>query len=129
MINTIVKVNEYLSKKVSLYSHIMMNVFHDQGTEEIICRQDPSSANEVRYMNGKRNGVINFSYYTKSTDQQKANNMLNDIIAALDIQQITEISEGLFVRIEAVSNPVFVLKRETGEYIFTSSFTLEYISQ
>lgn len=128
MIDLINEVNIFLAKKVSLYSPVILNVFSELTTEEIICRQDPSNAIENRYMNGKKNGVINFSYYTKSIDQQKANNMLNDIITALDIQKITQITDGLMVRIEPVTLPVFVLQRESGEYIFTSSFKLEYIS-
>jgi hypothetical protein len=127
MVNIISEVNKYLAKKLTPYATIFQNTFQYQGSEEIICRQDPSDAVETRYLDGKRSGIVNFSYYAKSIDQRKAREQLDNIINSLDLANMTEITGGLYVSIEAVTLPSFISKTETGEYIFSTSFRLNYI--
>jgi hypothetical protein len=127
MVNIISEVNTFLLKRLTPYASIIQNVFLNQGTEEIICRQEPSSV-ETRYLDGKRMGIINFAYYTKSIDQKKAREQLDSSINALDFQEMTEITDGLFVKVEVVSLPHYISKTDNGEHIFTSSFRLEYLN-
>lgn len=127
MVNIISEVNSFLAKRVTLYANIIQNVFLNQGTEEIICRQEPSSI-ETRYLDGRRLGVINFAYYTKSIDQKKAREQLDSIINGLDFQEMTQITDGLFVKVEVVTLPHYVSKTENGEHIFTANFKLEYLN-
>lgn len=127
MVNIISEVNSFLAKRVTLYANIIQNVFLNQGTEEIICRQEPSSI-ETRYLDGRRLGVINFAYYTKSIDQKKAREQLDTIINGLDFQEMTQITDGLFVKVEVVTLPHYVSKTENGEHIFTANFKLEYLN-
>lgn len=127
MINIISEINKYLTSKITPYSTIYQNAFTLQGTEEIICRQEPSEAVETRYLDGKRSGIVNFSYYAKSKDQKKAREQLDIIVNTLDLAGITEITGGLFISIEAVTLPAYVSKTDTGEHIFSISFKMNYI--
>lgn len=127
MLNIISEVNAFLNTKITPYAAIYQNSFQYQGTEEIICRQDPSEAIETRYIDGSRSGILNFSYYTKSIDQKKAREQLDNIINALDLAGLTKITNGIFVKIEVVSLPYFVQRTEIGEYIFTANLKLNYI--
>lgn len=128
MLDIISEVNKYLLTKIAVYAPIIQNVFLNIGSEEIICRQDPSRAVETRYFDGRRAGALNFSYYTKSKDQKKARQQLDAIVNALDFSGLTTISDGLLVKIEAVALPAYVSKTEAGEHIFTASMKLEYIN-
>lgn len=128
MINIIGEVNAYLKTKTTVYSPIIQNVFPDNTAESIICRTEPSSANERRYLDGTRIGTLNFAYYCKSKNQVTAREQLEKIISALDISGVT-ISEALTVTIEAVTLPAYVQKTEAGEHIFTASLKLEYLNR
>jgi hypothetical protein len=128
--HTVIKdVNDYVKSKLTLYATSFFTVFPNSSTEEIIIRKDPSNAKEVRYLDGSRNGVVNFSYYTKSKSQQTAEEQLYKIEQVLDLAELTEIARGCFVKIDIVNSSVFVDKTEINEYIFTSSFRLEYFNQ
>jgi hypothetical protein len=122
----IASINAYLLTKLTPYSTIFQDAFPYVGTEEIICRRDPSPAVETRYLDGSRQGAFNFSYYAKSTDMQKAFNQLGAIITALDLPGMTPITGVLMVKIEPATTPVFVNKTENLEFIYTAAFRLEY---
>lgn len=128
MLDIISEVNKYLLTKITVYAPIIQNVFLNIGSEELICRQDPSRAVETRYFDGRRSGSLNFSYYAKSKDQKKARQQLDAIVNALDFSGLTTISDGLLVKIEVVALPAYVSKTESGEHIFTASMKLEYIN-
>jgi len=127
MLNIISEVNVYLAKRTTLYAPIIQNVFKNTGSEEIICRTDPSTAVESRYLDGARRGGLNFSYYCKSKLQVTAREQLEKIITALDLERV-EITEGLTISVSVVTIPVFFQLTDTGEYIFQSSFKLEYLN-
>lgn len=128
MLNIISEVNKYIKTKITPYAEIRQNAFMFEGTEEIICRQEPSNAVENRYMDGSRIGGLNFAYYAKSIDQKKAREQLDSIINVLDIAGI-EITDGLFIKVTVSTLPAFIQKTEAGEFIFTASFKLEYINK
>ena len=128
--HTIIKdVNDYVKEKVTLYAMPVLTLFQDNDADEIMIRQEPSNTVETRYLDGSRVGEINFAYFTKSDDQQKAEEQLYNIQSVLDLSCLTEIARGTFVKIETVTDTLFVQKTEKNEYVFTSSFKLEYHKQ
>jgi hypothetical protein len=124
--NIIQEVNAYLLTKITPYSTIYLDVFPGDSVSEIMCRNDPSTAAESRYLDGSRIGAFNFSYYAKSANSETARLQLDAIVAALDMPDFTVISGGTEIKCEAVTTPAFVSKSEAGEVIFVSSFRLEY---
>jgi hypothetical protein len=124
--NIISEVNAYLLTKLTPYSTIYLDVFPGDSVEEIMCRNDPSTAAESRYLDGSRIGAFNFSYYAKSKTSETARLQLDAIVTALDMPDFTVISGGTEIKCEAVTTPAFVSKSEAGEVIFVSSFRLEY---
>jgi hypothetical protein len=135
MIDIINEITAYLLTKITPYSMIYLNAFLGASTDEIIIRTEPSSAVEQRHLDGSRMGSFNFSFYSKSVDtdeasgQIKASNQLEEIVRALDLAEMAEITDGLCVSIKAVTLPVFISKSEAGEYIFSASFRLEYLNE
>lgn len=127
MLNIISEINAYLKSRVTL-PVIYQNVFPGTGTEELICRTEPSTAVENRYLDGTREGTLNFAYYSKSLDQVTARTMLDSIVSALDFAGV-EISEGLTVNIYPVTLPAYVQKTDKGEHIFTAAFRIEYLNR
>lgn len=126
MVNLIHDVNTFLLTKITPYATIIQGAFLNSGSEEIMCRQEPSNAVETRYLDGTRTGGLSFSYYAKSTSQVTARTQLDSIVNALDLAKFN-LTDGYFVKIEAVTLPNFVTKTQSGEYIYTASFKLEYI--
>lgn len=127
MLNIMTEVNSYLSNKIDLYSPIVIqNAFVGDETEQIMSRQDPSNAVESRYLDGTRTGDLRVSYYTKSTDQLKARQQLDEIIDALDVCDMAEITGGLLVTIQAVSLPSYVQLTDRSEHIFTATVKIMY---
>jgi hypothetical protein len=124
--NIINEVNAYLLTKITPYSTIYLDVFPNDSVEELMCRNDPSTAVESRYLDGSRIGAFNFSYYAKSANSETARLQLDAIVSALDMPDFTVISGGTEIKCEAVTTPAFVSKSEAGEVIFVSSFRLEY---
>lgn len=124
--NILNEVNAYLIKKITPYSTIYLDVFPNDSVEEVMARNDPSTAAETRYMDGSRVGTFNFSYYAKSANSETARNQLENIIAALDFKELSTISNGTSIKLEAATTPAFVSKSEAGEVIFVSSLRLEY---
>lgn len=121
------EVNAYLLTKITLYASVSYDAFLGDGKEEIIIRGDPSQAAETRYLDGSRAGVQSFSYYAKSLSTEVARQQLDAIIEVLDIPAMVEITGGLSVKIEVVTSTVFVSKSESGEYIYTAGFRLDYV--
>ena len=126
MQNIMSKINEYAESNVELYSTIYQNVFPAQANDELMSRADPSTAAEVRYMDGSRVGTVNVSYYAKARDQRKARTELEKIIGILDVQTEISIDDGLLILVEAVTLPSFVSIDETGNYIFTMTIRISY---
>lgn len=122
----IAELSAYLATKLTPYSTIYQDVFPKNSTEEILCRRDPSTAVERRYLDGSRMGNLVVSYYAKSTDMQKAVQQLDEIITALDLPSLTTVTSVLSIKIEPVNTPVFVSKTEALEYIYSAAFRLEY---
>lgn len=127
MINIISEVNKYLKAHASLYASITQNAFVGTESEAIICVQEPSEAVVIRYLDGSRSSSLNFSYYTKSKSQVTAREQLDVIINALDLADMRQITEGLFVSIQAVTLPSYVEKTDIGEHVFTVTMKLDYI--
>jgi len=124
--NILNDVNAFLLTKITPYSVIYLDAFPGDAGEEIMARNDPSQAVETRYFDGSRTGVFQFSYYAKSKTQETARLQLESIIAALDFKELTTITGGKAVRLEAATTPAFVEKTEAGEVIFVTSLRLEY---
>ena len=124
--NILNEVNAYLLQKITPYSTIYLDVFPNDSIEELMARNDPSQAAETRYMDGSRIGIFQFSYYAKSKDSETARIQLEAIIAALDFKELSTISDGTAIKLEAATTPAFVSKSEAGEVIFVTSLRLEY---
>ena len=124
--NILNEVNAYLLQKITPYSTIYLDVFPNDSIEELMSRNDPSQAAETRYLDGSRIGIFQFSYYAKSKDSETARIQLEAIIAALDFKELSTISDGTAIKLEAATTPAFVSKSEAGEVIFVTSLRLEY---
>lgn len=124
--NILNEVNAYLLQKITPYSTIYLDVFPNDSVEELMARNDPSQAAETRYLDGSRIGIFQFSYYAKSKDSETARIQLEAIIAALDFKELSTISDGTAIKLEAATTPAFVSKSEAGEVIFVTSLRLEY---
>ena len=124
--NILNEVNAYLLQKITPYSTIYLDVFPNDSVEELMSRNDPSQAAETRYMDGSRIGIFQFSYYAKSSSSETARLQLEAIIAALDFKELSTISNGTAIKLEAATTPAFVSKSEAGEVIFVTSLRLEY---
>ena len=124
--NIIQEVNAYLLTKITPYSTIYEEAFPSDAGEEIMSRNDPSQAAGTRYMDASRIGIAQFSYYAKSMVPDTARLQLEAIITALDFEELTPITGGTAIRLEVATTPAFVEKRESGVFIFVSSFRLEY---
>ena len=124
--NILNEVNAYLLQKITPYSTIYLDVFPNDSVEELMSRNDPSPAAETRYMDGSRIGIFQFSYYAKSSSSETARLQLESIISALDFKELSTISNGTAIKLEAATTPAFVSKSEAGEVIFVTSLRLEY---
>ncbi len=127
--NILNDVNAFLLTKITPYSTIYLDTFpNDEANhgEEIMSRNDPGPAVETRYMDGSRTGTFNFSYYAMSKTQETARLQLEAIISALDFKEMSMITGGIYIRLEAATTPAFVQKTEAGEVIFVTSLRLEY---
>ena len=124
--NILNEVNAYLLQKITPYSTIYLDVFPNDSVEELMSRNDPSQAAETRYLDGSRIGIFQFSYYAKSASSETARIQLEAIIAALDFKELSTISDGTAIKLEAATTPAFVSKSEAGEVIFVTSLRLEY---
>jgi hypothetical protein len=124
--NILNEVNAYLLQKITPYSTIYLDVFPNDSIEELMSRNDPSQAAETRYLDGSRIGIFQFSYYAKSSSSETARLQLEAIISALDFKELSTISNGTAIKLEAATTPAFVSKSEAGEVIFVTSLRLEY---
>ena len=126
MLNIIDNVIAFVLTKTTPYETIRHSAFTLLTADEIMIRVDPSTANETRDLLGNRTGTLNFSFYAKSKDQAKAETQLHTIRGILDLAEMTEISDGTFIKIEIVTEPMFVQKTDSGEFVFTNGYALEY---
>lgn len=124
--NILNEVNAFLLTKLTPFAPISLDVFPGDARDEIMARNDPSQAVEHRYMDGSRVGIFSFSYYAKSLNSETARQQLDAIVAALDFADMTAISGGTKIKMEAATTPAFVTKSEAGEVIFTVGLKLEY---
>lgn len=130
-------INEtFLNGKITGYSGtIYIDLFPaPAGTTEaskgvLMARHDPSTYRETTYMDKSRVGIFNFAYYAKSGSMEQAREWLDQILALLDLEEDTPISDGCQIRITPVTSPVFASKTEKNEYIYTASLTLEYYKE
>lgn len=126
MLNIINEINTYVLTKTTPYSVIYNNAFQNDSSTEICCRSDPSSANVVTYLDGSQIGEQNFAYYAKHTDQAIAKAQLETILGILNFAEMQQITDGIFIKIEAITRPVFVSMSDNKEFIFTASLRCEY---
>ena len=105
---------------------IVYNVFPGQSSEEIICVVEPSTANEIVYLDGSIQGAVNFAFKIKSMSQQTADDTLKTIAGKLNFPDPIELSAGTFVKVEQATVPILISYRESGEYIFSCGFKVEY---
>ena len=126
MLNIISEVNNYLNSKITLYSTVIQNVFMNQSSEEIICREEPSEITSY-YYNNSYDTNINFAYYIKSNDMKKARDQAFEILDILAVADMNSITGGKFVSLRAITPPSFLEKTQSGEFIFTLRFVLNYI--
>jgi len=124
--NILNDVNAFLLTKITPYSTIYLDSFPADAVEELMARNDPNTAMEKQYIDGAYGGHFQFSYYAKSFSSETARLQLEAIQAALNFAEMTEITGGVAIRLEAATTPAFVSKSEAGEVIFVSSFRLEY---
>ena len=122
--NMIDSIKSYMLSKTTPYADIAYNVFSVDDSESICLRFEPS--NESIYLDGTKFGEQNFSLNTRSTDQEKALNQLNTFKDVLDLENMTEITDGVSVIIKNTSMPVLTGLTESREYIFSASFAVEY---
>jgi Bacteriophage minor capsid protein len=118
-------VTDYLLTKMTPYAPIVNGVFTGI-SEEIVCRPLPSNVAETRFLDETVAGEQNFEYMAKSKNQSTARTTLTNISAVLDLAFL-DLSDGQFIKLEAVTAPVFVSTTEAGEYIYSAGFRLEYL--
>lgn len=126
--NILSKVNEFLAERQPTLPTIFQDVFPYTAIDEIMCREEPSTAVETRYLDGTRIGGFNFTYYSKADEIPTARDRLYTIIDTLDLEE-SEIDSGISITITAITSPNFIQKTEAGEYIFSAAFKLDYLNR
>lgn len=124
MTNIISEVNNFVKNNLDLYvSTIYQDVFPNIGSEELICRAEPSNGSDVVYMDKSRDVIFNFSYLAKSLNKLTVENELTKIVNLLSLEEM-QISQGMTVTTINTQYPAFVSKTESKEWLYTASMQL-----
>ncbi len=130
MKHIIANLNQHILDRCDLHATpIYQDLFPGVGADEIMCRMEPGSAIDQRYLDGGRTGTFSFAYYSKSTDMNAARDSLDQIISVLDLPTFTDIGYETRIKIEPVSTTAFVQKTDQNELVYTASFKLEYYKE
>jgi hypothetical protein len=122
--NIISEVNEYIKSRADFFSPISLDMFLTNG-DELMCRNDPAAFKETSYLDGSSIGKARFTYYAKSLDAKKAIGELDKILLLLNLPE-TEISGGLYIKCEPVTQVTFVSKYQSGEFVYLCTISLEF---
>ena len=128
MMNIIVELVAYINSNLNPYSNLVIDFFQGK-LEEIMIRHEPSQIKEVQYFDGSRIGGFNFSLHTKSLNGKKATDQLYSFIDQLDLKGGLDLNPLLTVKIEPVTSVRFISKTDKNEFIYSSSFKLEYLKR
>lgn len=122
------KVQDYITENCTLYAMLSFEML-SSNHESLAIRQDPSSATEIEYLDRSRSGSFNFTVYAKSLSMVTAVNQLHAIESILDLPNGIKFDSDLeFEKVEIVS-PAFLIEKNTAnEYIYCSTFKLNYNS-
>lgn len=130
MKSTVAEINDFVQASLSLYAApIYQDVFPGLSSDEIMCRVDAGTSVDTRYLDGTRSGVMQFAYYGKSKNMERARDALESIEDVLDLPSFTKLSEATRVKIEPTSGTTLVAKNEQGEFVYTSAFRMEYYKE
>lgn len=100
----------------------------DEENESICIRTEPGDVEEDRDLLGNRYGKSIFAIYCKSKNKNTAINQLWTYVNGLDLQNFG-LTDVLEITCSPQTEPHFIQKRENGEYVYTSSFYLDYYSR
>ena len=126
MANIISSVKDYIDANITVYSSLLIDYFQADNNELMI-RHEPSNVKEIRYMDGSRIGMFNFSVTAKNLDSQVAIDQLNLITSELDLVDNLELDSTLiFIVVEASTGVRLISKTDKQEYIYSITFELEY---
>jgi hypothetical protein len=128
MKNILEEIIAYLQANVSLYSAVDIDNFNTDDTERLMIRQGTGQPKVTTYVDGSSCGRFNFSFFARSLDSGKANNMLWDIQDALDLTEFA-ITNALLVTIKPLSNPSLVSKTDNRESTYIISFEIDYYKE
>lgn len=109
--------------------NINEDFFSADSGDEIMCRHDVSPKVARRYMTGSYWAEFNFSFYSRASDPITARQVLEEIEAALFIDNFIDLLGMKNGRVIVVSCPHPVSKDEAGNVIYTSSYKLEYFQE
>lgn len=122
----ITELMEYINSKTDL-SITDVDIFQNEDSNRIMLRQTSSDANTERYMSTSRVGNFAFDIYCKNTSSQTAVSNLTAIEKVLDLPFGLRLKDDFqLIKGEIVQSAHIVEKTEKNEYIYISSFSLEY---
>lgn len=127
MTNIIVNLQEYVLS-LGLYAPLSVDSFKGY-SEEMVIRQDPSSAKTNTYMDLSREGEFKFSILAKSKKILTATTQLSKLISDLDLTGGLELTDLLRIKIEPVTAVRFVTKTEKLEFVYSTDFKLNYFER
>lgn len=122
MFNTYESIKEYLNAGLTLYAPISLNGLTSK-TESISLRSIPTNADGIAY-DKKKSRLDMFQIMTKSINQKTAMNTI-ELIAELLNNADFEDADSNMIYCEIYSEPSFLEKTNSNEYIFTSVFFAE----
>ena len=86
----------------------------------LMVRSDPSTANEVEFIDGSYEGTQQLTFYARDSNPANAQAVLNLIRSTIDKKEIA--LTGLQVlKVQSVSTVSYVSKEDTGEFIYSTT--------
>ena len=86
----------------------------------LMVRSDPSTANEVEFIDGSYEGRQQLTFYARDSNPANAQAVLNLIRSTIDKKEIA--LTGLQVlKVQSVSTVSYVSKEDTGEFIYSTT--------
>lgn len=125
MTNIMDNLIDYINNNLEPYTPVIVDFFQGS-SEEIVCRHDPSSFKKTPYMDGSHIGVFKFEIRAKSLSAQKAVAQLNEFNEQFNLKNEFNIDPCEWVKIEPITTVRPVSITEKGEYIYATSYELEY---
>ena len=104
-----------------------VDIFQDELSEKLMLKATSSDANSSRYYSNSRIGQFSFDIYCKNSNSQLAVSRLNELEKVLDLPFGLRLKDDFqLIKGEIVQSAHILEKTEKNEFIYISSFNLEY---